>query len=527
VSGFKVALIGHSGAGKTSAASIISSGTKNIHWVETSRDLIERREYQDTGNFLDDRQHGFNYFSRMSNSEGADWAASRLEENYGHLTNILVTGVRGTANIKALKQNGYFCVFLTADQHIVEKRLAARERIEQGDAASFLRRESRFFQLDQAERLCDFVLDTTSMTMNAVESAIVNICISASKKARVHIGTRICPNCVNSMRNSGVFSRGKEVCDVCDDYNRSSVSTDQIGLLESVFDECRRDLNRPVALGYSGGKDSHAAALILREKVNAVRLFTVDTGYYPITMLERAKRGAGELGLAHDFVDASLQITPHIHASFERTASLFESLERSPSSGESREFYRTYFESRRHYSVKDDTPTAFPRVCVLCRKSVIRSYYDYAQSIGAKYVFLGMNEWAELSKSANPDGSVRHYSGFRKIDPNGDGTEIVIVHLPFVMGASLAKNSDALAKSSWRMPYGERLVETNANSCLLAKVTEALFFEKLGFHPDSTRLGREVTVGFLRRGEALEALSRLSCVPWGAREILRYAGILP
>jgi hypothetical protein len=205
---------------------------------------------------------------------------------------------------------------------------------------------------------------------------------------------------------------------------------------------------------------------------------------------------------------------------------LFDELKEEPSRYSRDELYRLYLESRRRYSAKDDAPTAFPRVCVLCRKAVIRSYYQYARNTGAKYVFLGINEWAALSRSATSLSSVGQFSGIRRIDPCRDGNEIVIIHLPFVMNASLARNADILASDGWSRPFGEHMVETNVNSCLLAKVTERAFYEGIGFHPDSTRLGREVTVGFLRRSEALDALSRLSRVPWSARDMLKYSGIL-
>ena len=526
MSGFRVVLVGPSGAGKTSVAARISSHKADVQWVEISRDLIERREYQDTGHFAADRQRGFDYFRRMKDVEGPAWVARRLQDNYSDLRDLLVTGVRGVENVKALKDVGFYCVFVTASERSLVERVSKRHRVDPGVAANYLEVEAKFYHYAEIADVCDIALDTTAMTEESVEAAIANICISISEKERISLDSGFCTTCVNSRRNNALFSRGLGTCDICDEYERAAHSTNEAQAVAQIIDECRRDPQRPIALGYSGGKDSHVAALYLRDRVPNLRLFTVNTGYYPITMLERAKRGAVKLGLEHEVVDAREQITDCMRASYQRTATLFDELVASPSKYTQDELYGLYLESRQHYSAKDDVSSLFPRICVLCRKAVIRSYYGYARRAGVKYVFLGINEWAALSKSAVRVGSVGQFSGIRRIAPYADGQEIFIIHLPFVMDASLAKNTDILTSNGWIRPFGEHMVETNANSCLLAKVTERAFYQKLGFHPDSTRLGREVTVGFLRRGEALDALSRLSRVQWTATEVLRFSGIL-
>ena len=48
----------------------------------------------------------------------------------------------------------------------------------------------------------------------------------------------------------------------------------------------------------------------------------------------------------------------------------------------------------------------------------------------------------------------------------------------------------------------------------------------LGFHPDTTRLAREVTVGFLTKAQARKALAKTHRATEGLRRTLVEAGII-
>ena len=48
----------------------------------------------------------------------------------------------------------------------------------------------------------------------------------------------------------------------------------------------------------------------------------------------------------------------------------------------------------------------------------------------------------------------------------------------------------------------------------------------LGFHPDSTRLAREVTVGFITKKQALKALGKIHPYKDTPRQVLEKASIL-
>jgi len=78
----------------------------------------------------------------------------------------------------------------------------------------------------------------------------------------------------------------------------------------------------------------------------------------------------------------------------------------------------------------------------------------------------------------------------------------------------------------WELPPGEKLIETNANSCLFARAAETKALHMLGFHPDATRLSREVTAGFITKKRAEKALSVTHQSRYSVRHILAKANIL-
>lgn len=83
-----------------------------------------------------------------------------------------------------------------------------------------------------------------------------------------------------------------------------------------------------------------------------------------------------------------------------------------------------------------------------------------------------------------------------------------------------------LEEIKWTTPKNEDLVESNSNSCLLALSTEDIAKRTLGFHPDTTRLGREVTAGFLTKDQALKALLKKHKSSRTLHQVLKRAKIL-
>ena len=202
------------------------------------------------------------------------------------------------------------------------------------------------------------------------------------------------------------------------------------------------------------------------------------------------------------------------HLSYLLTASLFEDCQ------DPDEFRFLYGMSQRQdfYSAKSQQPLPFPRTCRLCRHTIIRAYYQEAVRRGLDLIFLGMNEWTGLSGDK--------VESIRTLRPEPHLPKVDVVHLPFLFRRTLAETSSLLDMLNWKPPTGENLVESNANSCLLARAAEEKAKALLGFHPDTVRLAREVTSGYLPRSVAREALEKPHTASMTVRETLEKAGII-
>lgn len=525
IHGFKVALIGPPGAGKTTAsARIAKSAFNEIHWIEASRDLIESRELDAQKDYQAKRLSGFRYFQKSKELFGPNWAAKRVERTYAKHPNILVSGIRGTENVRHLKSIGYFIIYLDTSNTTCAKRIAEREQIDYATAIASVDLELEQYEFKKMKDISDFILNTTNLSPPEIEAALVNICITVSKKRAIPIKLDCCTNCAQPRKlfSNLIQKDDTEVCEVCNQYARLKSSTSDSIQLNEILDKISKKGHERAALGFSGGKDSTDALLFLNSINARFSTFTVDMGYYPITSMWRAAQIAETNNIKHYWIDGRKHISSEVRDSYEKTATFFDELRATNISNET--FFEAYLESRKHYSTTDKSIIPFPRVCVLCRKTVIKTYYAHARQIGAKYIFLGINEWAGLSQTSQ--GQYRSFSGIRKLAPYGDESAVYIIHLPFIIKSTLTNKAATLINAQWEPPYGEDLVETNSNSCLLAKASEEAFFKATGFHPDATRLSREVSVGFMQRLEALNALSKISVVPWTVRQVLQYANIL-
>jgi hypothetical protein len=190
----------------------------------------------------------------------------------------------------------------------------------------------------------------------------------------------------------------------------------------------------------------------------------------------------------------------------------------------SQRFLDSYSEGRKHYSVKDETVMPFVRSCQLCRKVVIRAYYGEAVKRGLSIVVLGINEWTGLSKlteTNDPNESEKiKISGIRKLQPTPDSPPVYVVHLPFLLKMNRKDTESVVRKMGWIEPVNEDFIESNSNSCLFAFACEAKANRLLGFHPDITRLSREITVGFVPKEEARKALLKRHPSKLSVRQIL-------
>ncbi len=330
-----------------------------------------------------------------------------------------------------------------------------------------------------------------------------------------------CRICVNSTRNPVITLNKSGLCPTCAQYkkyfNPKHLEKELaffkafVGKGEGAYD---------IMVGISGGKDSSAMLRMLKKRGFRILAFSFDTGYYPKHIFQRAASVAKRLGVDYKHIDIRKYIRPIDRKSYALMVSLYDE---KPSEALKGKFRRLYAEGRKHYSVK--YPHAFPfvRTCQLCRRVVIRAYYAEAVKHNIPMVVLGINEWAHLSQS----GTKHIYSAIRKLKPYTDKPAVYIVHSPFLFQRKAADTKNILKKMGWwKLPKGERLIESNANSCLLARAAEKKATEMLGFHPDSTRLSREITAGFITKQQAKKALRNIHESPYSVRGVLQRAGIL-
>jgi hypothetical protein len=155
---------------------------------------------------------------------------------------------------------------------------------------------------------------------------------------------------------------------------------------------------------------------------------------------------------------------------------------------------------------------------------VIRGYYKVAIKNGVSVVVLGINEWAGLSQNSESKKFV--FSAIRKLQPYKDKPPVYIVHLPFLLQRKIEDTRKILEELGWQVPQGEKLIESNSNSCLFAKAAETKAWRLLGFHPDTTRLAREVTVGFITKEQARKALAKMHKHSLSVRGVLKNAELI-
>lgn len=331
-----------------------------------------------------------------------------------------------------------------------------------------------------------------------------------------------CARCVNTTRNPAVRITASGLCTICHRWAESPHAATRIKELEQVRRLAGTGRGRIDALvGLSGGKDSTATLARVIEMGFTPLAITFVTGYYPPHIPSRAAAIAAQLNVPHEVVDLRPHIRPEDRVSYELTCDLYDE-EESPQLAD--RFRQLYLKGRERYSVRCREPMPYVRVCQLCRRLVVPAYHREATRHGVRVWFLGTNEWVGLSQ--NPDNGRYVFSGIRRLQPPGADEPVWVVHLPFLLGARLGDTMKVLERVGWRPPDGEHVVESSANSCLLGRAAEDKATRLLGFHPDSMRLAREVTCGFLSRVEAERALSTPHPSSMSVREVVTAAGIL-
>ncbi len=306
-----------------------------------------------------------------------------------------------------------------------------------------------------------------------------------------------CRKCCNTTANPVIKIDAHWVCTICASYE-TYFNPD---LLKKEYIEVQKLLEEnewKCMVGISGWKDSTATLLTLLDRGYTPSAFTFDIWYDPPSTYSRAKALTERLNIAYELIDIRPYISPIDKICYHK---LVEAYELPINQKTKQQFYDRYLKWRSHYSTKDETILPYIRPCQICRKIVIKAYYAEARKRGVSLIFLGMNEWAHLSGTGT-------YSAIRILQPIASEPPVYIIHLPYLLQRTLQQTKEIISTIDWLPPVGDNLVETNHNSCLLAAATEKKFQDMLWFHPDCTRLSREVTVGFLTKEQAKRALEQ-------------------
>jgi len=460
------------------------------------------------------REEARNFFTYLKNRYSSSVIAKTLI--YIHQKRfskkfIIVAGIRGYRNSTHFKKNDYLVVYLkTPDKHLAH-RVSKRENFSRKDAEKEKQIEERLFSTNKVEKIAHLSFNTAVTTKKEIVAQI---------KALVE--ARECKKCVNSSTNLSSTIGKSGLCDVCERYekNFSKIHLQkELKFLLSLKKSGKGEYDAMV--GISGGKDSTATLYETKRMGFDPLAFSLDTQYYPKHIFPRAKQVAKELGVDYEKIDARQYMRPVDRVCFQKTAELYGEYD----SQELKERFRKWYtEGRRHYSIKCEHKIPFVRTCQLCRRLIIRAYYGEAIKHGVGVIILGINEWAGLSQDSESKKFV--FSAIRKLQPFKNKPPVYIVHLPFLLQRKIKDTEKVLRKLGWKIPHGERLIESNANSCLFARAAESKARRMLGFHPDSTRLAREVTVGFISKEQARLALEKVHSYNKSVRQVLKQAEVI-
>lgn len=424
---------------------------------------------------------------------------------------LIISGARGIHNAKFLKKHGYLVMFLEAPKKVLVKRVALARKNSAQKASDDHESEERKYQTSKIESIADLSVDGSSeLDLNLV------------RQVTKLIAYRECVNCVNNDLNPFIEIEQTGLCSICSQYKKHfNVHTlkREFQFLKSLIGKGTSKYDAMV--GISGGKDSTATLHTVRKMGFKPLAFTFDIGYYPKHIFKRSFEVAQKLKVDHEIIDIRKYIRENDRVSYELSAKLFE----QPDSPDLKNrFVKQFALGRQHYSAKCKHSMAFARTCQLCRHTVIRAYYAEAIKHKVPVIILGINEWAGLSQDYRSQKV--SFSAVRKLKPYKNKPEIYVVHLPFLLQRKLNDSRKILRDFGWKIPEGEHLVESNSNSCLFARAAEHKAKRLLGFHPDATRLAREVTSGFITKKEAKKALEKRHHSNYSVRDILVKSGII-
>lgn len=305
-----------------------------------------------------------------------------------------------------------------------------------------------------------------------------------------------CRICINNTKNPSIKINDDGICNICEHYNkyfkRSDIETEK-EFIKTFITNKKYDC----MVGLSGGKDSSAMLYTVKELGFTPLAFSFKVGYNEMTksVKEKINNITKCLGIDYQVININNYISDIDKQCFKQMSELYDEELTEKSKEKFREIYN---EGRKYYSTKQQIVFPFVRPCQICRKIAIKAYYEEAVKRNIKVVFIGINEWASNKNNK--------YSAIRKLKPFENKPEVYIVHLPFLVGRKYEELPEILERIGWKREEGDHEVDTGGSACLLARACEKKANEILGFHLDSARLAREITVGFIDKAKAKEAI---------------------
>ncbi len=462
------------------------------------------------------REMAMNTFIRLKETYSPDFIARVLHEIYvknSEYKSVIFSGLRGLDNVNYCRLHNDLVVYLKADKNELINRLRKEKGYTQQQALTELKKEQDLYNTKKIEKVADLVINTSTNDVTQVSKKILS---------KLESWNRVCKRCVNTGKNPTIKFDKNGYCNICSSY----IAHLDLPHLKKELDFLKSFKGTgkgkyDVLVGISGGKDSTATLYTIKQMGFTPLPVTLDLGYLPETTIPRAREMAKLLNTDYEVIDIRKYIRKIDLASYKKTIKLYK----EPFTLETKiKFKKAYEIGRKHYSVRCKHSPIFVRTCQLCRRMVIRSYYSEALKRGVNVMILGINEWTNLSVAQKGKGY--KVSGVRKLKPTKNKQAVYVFHLPFLLQRNSKDTKKILDKIGWTPPKGEDFIESNSNSCLYARSTERMAKRLLEFHPDSTRLAREVTVGFITKKQALKALGKIHPYKYTPRQVLERAGII-
>ena len=491
------------------AANFETLPKENYLWEKLKE--ISKKKYEKVS-----RETAMATFVRLKEKYSPDFIAKALHKLYVQSPQykcVVFSGLRGLDNAKYCRLHNDLVVYLKASRVDLIKRLCKEKKYTRRQARAELKQEQSLYNTKLIENVADIVINTSTRTVIRASQQI---------RSKLESWNRMCKRCVNTGKNPAITFDKNGFCHICSSYLQHldlKHLKKELKFLTSF--KGRGKGKYDVVVGISGGKDSTATLYTIKQMGFTPLAVTLDLGYLPETTIPRAQEMAKLLATDHEVIDIRKYVRKIDISSYKKTIQLYE----EPFTLETKiKFKKAYTLGRKHYSVKCKHSPIFVRTCQLCRRMVIRAYYSESLKRGVNAMVLGINEWTNLS--AAQKGTPYKVSGMRKLQPFKNKPAVYVFHLPFLLQRTSKDTKKIVDKMGWKPPKGEDFIESNSNSCLYARSTERMAKRLLEFHPDSTRLAREVTVGFITKKQALKALGKIHPYKFTPRQVLEKAGLL-